>query len=64
MPKASYSPRCFRRRPLWISSIPRPRSLNEGLVDTFGGDRLRPTFETEYAASPVEMIDSFLRATN
>lgn len=43
---------------------PKPRSINEVLVDTFGGDRLRGAFETKGAVGLVEVIDSVLRATN
>ncbi|WP_437796474.1 hypothetical protein [Sorangium sp. So ce693] len=43
---------------------PRPRSVNEVLVDTFGGDRLRHAFKIRGAAGVVEMIDSVLRTIN
>lgn len=43
---------------------PNPRSVNEVLVETFGGDRLRRAFETRDAEGFVDVIDSALRATN
>ncbi|WP_155798240.1 hypothetical protein [Sorangium cellulosum] len=43
---------------------PNPRSVDEVLVGTFGGDRLRRAFETEGVEGVVRVIDSVLRAAN
>jgi hypothetical protein len=62
--------RCRLARARAIASItaermkPNPRAVNDVLVDTFGGDRLRRALKAEGTEGLVRVIDSVLRATN